>query len=704
MLFVPPPPPAPPVAQEELAGSLDDDVQLDETVIVAPRADETVTTSAAKVTVVTGEELRATGERSLPRAIGRTAGVWIQESNLGGGAPIVRGLFGNQILILVDGVRLNDSTTRFGPNQSLNTLDPAIVERVEVFHGSSSVLYGSDAIGGVIAIWTRRTWPTGEGGGTEVTGSFGGRYDTATEGSRVFLDTEIATERVGVFGAVSTEDWGDLTAGDGFEQPFTGYDNVAAFGSVDVDLDEFRSLRVTGLLHRDFDVPRTFSVVPGFGQDQASFSFYEFNLQEREQILVALDDAAGGLLGDTMEARFFARRYDEERDRIRTGSDTRTFSRTEVATLGLGVDWTKALGEDHFLTFGLDLESDDVDSFSVRTDLTSGVRTSGNGDFAPNARYTSYGAFVQDEWTRWAPTYLTFGLRFSGFDFAFDDGGGGRERGDFTNVSGSVEVARDLSDSVRLNATVAQGFQAPNLEDLANDGDFAGGTEIANPDLDPAESLLVETGVEVRRSTWSTNAALFYTRIDDYIGRRLTDVGDPTQAGDETYLRSNAGELRLYGIELAASARPLGLDSPWSTELVVNWVRGRQFDDAIDPNTGRAPLDGVDARRIPPLNGRVGLGWEDQDDLFAGVDRAALTFLWAAEQDELNPDDLTDPRIDPDGTDGWTTWTLEFEGRLAEGVFWDLALVNLFDERYRVHGSGLDGAGRSLVVGLRVAY
>ena len=91
--------------------------------------------SEALVTVVSGEELRATGERSLPRALARTAGVWVQETNMGGGAPVVNGMIGNRILIVVDGVRLNDSTTRQGPNQLLNGIDPRSVERIELLRG-----------------------------------------------------------------------------------------------------------------------------------------------------------------------------------------------------------------------------------------------------------------------------------------------------------------------------------------------------------------------------------------------------------------------------------------------------------------------------------------------------------------------------------------------------------------------------------------
>lgn len=675
------------------------DTVLEETVVTAPRSELPVTTSAAKVTVVTGEELARTGERSLPRALGLAAGVWIQESNLGGGAPVLRGLLGNQVLIMLDGVRLNDATTRFGPNQDLNSIDPAIVDRVEVIHGSSSVLYGSDAIGGVIAVWTRRRAPEPGGVNTGLEGAASGLYDSATDGERVTLEASDASTDFGWLGVGSYEDWGDLEAGDDVDQPFTGYRGSAGFASAEWLLDGARSLRATAMVHRDFDVPRTFSVVPGFGQDEASFAKYDFALQQRELGVLTYDDREAGGLADRFQLRLFARRYIEQRERRKTGSTVEEFRETRVSAAGLGADWMRDLGGGHVLTWGLDLESDDVDSFGLDTDLGGSGTNRAPGDFAPDARYSSFGAFVQDEIATWAPTYLTLGLRWSYFDFAFDDGAD-RERGDFDDLTASLELAHDVSDTVRVTATLAQGFQAPNLEDLANDGDFSNGTELANPDLDPAESLMAEVGVDVLGDAWAARGAVFATRIDSYIGRRLLDEGDPGVVGDELYQRDNAGRLDLWGIELGAS-RELG--GPWSLDLVASWVRGRQYDDAVDPNTGERPLDGVDARRIPPLNGNIALRWRDPKGP-TWLDEGALLLRWAADQDLLNPDDVGDPRIDPEGTDAWSTWNVELGGPLGSGIRWNLSLVNLLDEFYRVHGSGVAGPGRSVLFGVRASF
>ena len=662
--------------------------------VVSPRDAAPLTTSAARSIVLDGEELARTGERSLPRAIARAAGVFLIESNLGGGAPVLRGLLGNQVLVLVDGVRLNDSTTRLGPNQSLNTIDPAIVERVEVRMGTSSVLYGSDAIGGVIAVWTKRRAPAADAsveGGVEVL------HDTATRGWRGALQLSGAGERHGWIGVLSGAEWDDLVAGGGERQEETGYHTGAGFGSFEWALDEGRTLRASTWVNRDFDVPRTFQVVPGFGQSQATFERYDFALQEREQSVLTLEDDLDAIHGDRLQARLFARSYREQRARRRTGSASEVFGETDTDSVGLGFDLTRRIGPQHRLTYGVEFIHDDVDSFNRRTNTATGVVTPEAGDFRPGSRYASLGLFVQDEVSTFDPVLLTAGLRYSRFDFAFD-GAGGRERGGFDDLTGSVEAAYDIDPGARITATVAQGFQAPNLEDLANDGDFAGGTELANPDLQPAESLMLEVGVDVQRRTYRWHAAAFSTRIDDVLGRRLLDAGDPNQAGDEVYQRINDGRLHLWGCEVGGDVALGGADSPWSAEGVVSWVRGRQYDDE---------LGDVDARRIPPLHGRLGLLWRplgDETVALDWLDEARLAVAFSLRQDALHPDDLTDPRIDPTGTDGWQVWTLDAGGPLSRSVRWSGSLVNLFDEAYRAHGAGIDGPGRSLVVSLRATF
>jgi len=690
-----------------------------QTIVTAPRSDAPATQSRADVTVVTAAQLARTGERSLPRAIERAAGigVWLQETNVGGGAPILRGLIGEKVLIVIDGVRVNDATTRLGPNQSLNTIDPAIVERVEIVRGPASVLYGSDAIGGAILIWTKSRAPgskdlRGNMNGVQV--GVDGGYESATNGFKGSLGTSLSTSSDGFLVVGSYGQWNELDGGDGDlgslgtdEIDNTGYHANAVFGSWIHAFDEHRSLRFAARIHRDFDVPRTDRLNVGYGQTAPSSAEFRFALQENAGATLTYADTESNFLGDRMQTRLFLREYNETRVQRNTGSTQRRIEQDDVRGYGLGVDFEKALGKSQILTYGVDLDIDDVDSSRTNLNIGTGVSVPGQPTFAPNAHYQALGLFVRDEILAFEPFDVTVGARYSRFDFSFNEftsgpAGGNEVDGDFDAVTGSLEVARPIGEGLRLIGRVAQGFRAPHLDDLARNATTFGGTEIANADLDPEESLTGEIAFDYTRDVWAGSMAVWYTEIDDAIGRRLTDIGVPATLGDETYLRDNTGEVELYGIELTVQRKLGDVTADYSARVGVAVQQGRQFDDEVNPVTGEATYDDVPARRMPPVHGFVSLLWEPLETQ-SFVHWGELRFTAADGQSRLNPDDESDPRIDPTGTPGWATVSLDIGGPLGgkEAISsWNLGVHNILDRDYRVHGSGVDSPGVNVVVGL----
>lgn len=693
-----------------------------ESFVYAARSEAVASAPEASLTTISGDDLRATGRRSLAKALEEAAGpgVWVQETNLGGGSAFIRGLTGNQVLILVDGVRMNDSTTRFGPNQILNTVDPAIVERIEVTRGPSSVLYGSDAIGGVISIWTRRQAPRG---GSETIGGAWGNFGYAAGSFDAKLDSSVAGGALTPAFAFADRDDGflvissifnyeDLNIGGSGKAAATGYDGQAVFGSWDRDIQDGRSWRVSTWIHRDFDVPRTDKLVTGFGQTDPQNEIYNFALQDRRTALFAYRDDRGGLFGDSMQLRFSLRRYEEQREKQKFGSTSFTYERDETDSVGLGMDWKRAVGDEHLLTYGFDLDFDRVDSIRRDTDLVTSAVTVKDGQFAPAANYLAFGTFIQDEIFAFGDYDVTAGARFSSYDFSFDGfGGAAHESGDFSALTTSLQAARDLGPGHRVTATLAQGFRAPNLDDLAKDGDFGGGTELHNAELEPEKSLTAELAYSFRSAGRSFDSAVFATEIRDVVGRRLTDEGVLGVPGDETYLRDNAGEVLLFGAELFGE-QALG-DGPFSIDAGISFVRGRQYDDTFDIVAGEAPFDGVDWRRVPPFHGSAGVKWQPgfryEFGGFLRVDEAHFGLDWADTQDKLHPSDVSDPRINPDGTPGWARFDLDFSGPLGGSTGgaglggpsrWSIGLHNLFDTSYRIHGSGVDAPGLTLAIGL----
>lgn len=680
-----------------------------ETVVRAARSSEAATTSPALRATVTGEELARTNERSLPRALGKAAGIWIQETNLGGGAPVINGLLGNRIVIVIDGVRMNDSTTRLGPNQSLNSIPPEIVERIDVVHGPGSVLYGSDAVGGAILIWTRSRAPAPlDPAARDLRAEVGADYHSAADGGRGYLGVSGASEVDGWLASGALEDWGSLRSGGGEEWP-TSYSGGDAFASWARDLGAGRSLRLTGMVSQQEDVPRTDRLVTGFGQTQPANDKWNYSLQDRRRWIAAYTDAGQGGFADRFDLRVSLRTYKEEREILGNGSSTQSNERDETLTTGIGLDWRKLVASEHLLTWGLDFDHDLVDSTAADVDINTGTSTPSDGAFAPNANYTSTGVFVQDEILCFQPFDVTAGLRYSWFGFGFDDfasaGTGGHESGSFSALTSSLAVARDLAPGTRLTGVLAQGFRAPNLEDLANNSSFAGGTELANPDLEPEKSLTAQLALDLQSERWNSSISLYATWIDDLIGRQLISAGGPS-SGDETWMRDNAGEAWILGTNLAGRIRLGGPLSPWASEAGLSFVWGQQYDDTVDPNTNTQPYYDVPFRRIPPLSGRASMIWDGLSE-WDRLDEAALSFVFADEQERLNPEDETDPRIDPNGTAGWARLDLDFTGLLSRPddralAQWRLGLHNLLDMSYRVHSSGLDAPGFGVVVGMTV--
>jgi hemoglobin/transferrin/lactoferrin receptor protein len=145
-------------------------VQLNKALVVSPRRQETAQFDLPEaISVRTNQQLQQDAPRTAPEALTGTTGVWLQKTNHGGGSPFLRGLTGQQTLLMIDGIRLNNASFRSGPNQYLNTIDPQSIYQIEALRGSGSVQYGSDALGGVVHVLTRD--PQFSGNGLRLTGS-----------------------------------------------------------------------------------------------------------------------------------------------------------------------------------------------------------------------------------------------------------------------------------------------------------------------------------------------------------------------------------------------------------------------------------------------------------------------------------------------------------------------------------------------------
>ena len=591
-----------------------------------------------------------TATHSTPDFFHRVTGVYMQKTNLGGGSPFIRGFTGKQVLILVDGVRLNNSFYRSGPHQYLNTLDPDAIGQIEVLRGARSVIYGSDALGGVINIHSR---PLSADGPLTLRGAL--TTDTATNG-------ESGSLRLMRPGAVdfqlglSGKNLGELEAGSpvGRQSP-TGYSETSGDLSLGRSWGEAR-LRLSHQFLRANDVPKTNEVTLG--------SSAQFDYAPQERSLTQLDYRSSGAMFDSLRFNLSYNLMEEgEVIRSKAAPNTQSFELTEVQTPGLLVQVAQEFGS-HRLSYGADAYFDRYDTRKESHNLTTGVVTATNPGTPDNARYDSLGLFVQDEWNT-SGGGLVGGLRYARYD---TEGRVANQQLSLSTdrVTGSLHGYVSTAPGWSLVGGIEQGFRAPNMEDFFARVDFLG--TLPNTDLKPERSLGYELGFKHESEGLSAEFIAFVTRYRDLINRVTVSPG--------VAQNQNVNRARIHGFEFALEADPQG---PWSWGMTSTYTYG------LDSKTG-APL-----RRIPPWFLTGWLRGDINPQLWGEVELRT-----ADRQDRLAGGDISDPRIGPRGTPGYAIWNFSLGWKPTPKQQFLLTGENLTDRVWKTHGSGLFEPGRAL--------
>lgn len=669
----------------------------DEIVVTATRKKQEQFDAPSSATVVSGKKIEENVSRTLPEALATVPSVMVQKTAYGQGSPYIRGFTGFHNLMLVDGIRLNNSVFRSGPNQYWSTVDSHIAERLEVVRGPSSVLYGSDAVGGVVNLISRsrKSFEPGYHMGGELFFRWSEAEDSFTE--RLQLEGN-AGEDFGFIGGLTVKDFGDLTAGQHTrKQEYTGYDELDGDLKFDLALGDETWLTMAWQRVNQYDVPRTHKTVfaePFHGTTVGKELRRELD-QERELLYGRLTVGEFAGIFDQATFTLSSCKQNQERDRLRTGL-RRDLTGFDVQTYGaaLQLELGSRTGD---WTFGAEAYRDNVDSF--RKNYTGGIFTGDDiqGPVGDRAEQGQLGVYIQNELT-FGNLDLTGGVRYNrsstradrvedpvtGGIIAVSDRSGA--------VVGSLRAVYHVTDLWNVFGGISQGFRSPNLMDLTS-LDETSAFEIPSPDLDPEFFTAFEVGVRTRVSDLEGQVALWRTLIDDMIVQSPT--GGFTGGGTPIVRKDNVGDGYIHGIDAELSWR---LHESWTALCGLSWMNGKvdQYADGAGnvtvekPVSRMLPLSGFTAVRFEPVEGRY---WT----LFETV--------MADDQDRMALRDETDTsRIPADGTPGYTVFNLRAGWDLTDDLTMVAALENITNKNYRVHGSGINEAGRNLVVSLRFRF
>ncbi|MDZ4779183.1 MAG: TonB-dependent receptor [Planctomycetia bacterium] len=645
----------------------------------------------SEVTIINRQQLDERMPQDMFQALEREVGVLMQRTARGQASPFLRGLTGQQLLILVDGIRLNNSTFRTGANQYSNTIDPGQVERIEVMRGPQSTLYGSDALGGAINIVTRSASPFD---GNYRGGSFTEYFSTADTGSYSRGNVEGWVQNSGVFAGASYLNLNDLDrGGDLGRQPFTGYDQYAGDVKYNYLLSEDALVTVALQHFEQDDLPRSdrfppFVFGPPVGAPRPTF----FDPQQRDLAYLRLQGVAySGWCDSYMLTASYARQKEGSREiRSATRTDIGEF---EVDTLGVSMVMTKDLDWLGALSYGTDFYHDDVDAFKNRLNPVNGAITPDIAQFPDDSYYDRFGVFTN--WNVELTDRLTAntGVRYENIGvsstplISIDPPGAPPAVLVPTHISpsyqdwvGNVGLTYALTERWNLVGSISEGFRAPNLDDLVATNTLVqqNGQDIPSISLDPEHSINYEVGMKWDYRKWHSQAFVFWTELEDNILRTPVATGLFQRDNRDSYLNG----VEWYGEYL--------LTPRWSVYGNFAYTYGKDLELDI-------PLS-----RIPPMQGIAGLRWRDQQHR-SWFD----VYTWLVdEQDRLNFQDLTDARIPVGGTPGYQTFNIRAGRTLGrcDNHRVSLTLENIFDQAYRVHGSGVDGPGFNAICGYELHW
>ena len=659
------------------------------TLVTASREEEQWIEAPYSTTVIDAEELDRRLARTMPQALSGVPGTSVQETGSGQGSPYLRGFTGYQTLLLIDGIRLNNSVFRSGPNQYWSTVDPFSIERLEIVRGPSSVLYGSDAIGGTANVITRGPWTWGEGfrHGESLTYRF-----ASADTSDVVRGDFSATwgDTTGLLFGADGKWYDDVSGGkDIGTQENTGYDEWAGDLKLEHFLDPKTRLVFAHQRLQQDDAPRTHRTVfaePFEGTTVGTDRRLDFD-QDRSLSYVQLHGQDRGGAFDSFHASLSWQDQEETQKRV-TGGGAASEQSFDVGTLGLFA-YAGAESPIGRLTYGADYYRDRVDSFSSTQPI--------QGPVADDASYDLFGAFLQEEIDVSARTTLTLGGRFNYADVnagsVFDPVTSSQTdlQDDWSALVGSVRFLHRLQeDALHLFGGISQGFRTPNLSDLTRlDAARSNEFEIPSPGLDPEYTTNYELGLKTLGARAVSQVSVFYTDVRDLILRRPT--GNVNGSGQFEVVKENVGDGYVYGIEAEGA---LAVGSGWELFAGATFVEGK-----VDTFPTSAPVtDEEYLDKLMPFTAQLGTRWERDARWFEFIAQGA------GDADKLSTADTLDTqRIPPGGTPGYVVFHARGGLRLGKHLALDLGLENILDEDYRVHGSGLNRPGRSLVVGLTLA-
>ena len=662
--------------------------------------------------------------------------VFVQKSQAGGGSPVVRGFEASRVLLMVDGVRMNSAIFRAGHLQNIITVDNMILDRVEIIYGPSSTLYGSDALGGVVNLFTKqpqlyKSNDASKRAPWQINGNLVYRYGNGQNEQRQHIDVNIANNKWAYLTSFTNSSFGDMRQGNKRLAAYPDFGKrffyVARENSTDVVKDNSTSVNIqklsgykqTDLLQKVLFKPNDntehllnvqisnssdinrYDRLTETSNGLPVFSEWYYGPQVRNMIGYKLTKSNLNGYFQKFTANLNYQHLEESRISRRFKSNNKDYRFEEVDLFGVNLDLLNE-GKSSELHVGVESYYNKVGSTSYRNHIATNVRSAiatrysdGPTNMANDAFYAQHTQFLRGNWV------LNSGLRLNNvllnanfkdtalMHFPFTDANQNN-----TALTGNLGMAYNGADGFRVAFGISSGFRAPNVDDLTKVFDTRiGYVVVPNKALKPEYTYNAELNVSKTTSSYSIGASLFYTWfknalvVDKFKWNNASTILYQGILSD-VYASQNKAKAVVYGFNVNGSAN---LTPNTILAATYTYTKGTYQNGIVE-----MPLD-----HIPPTYGRVGLKHNVKKftaELFTVFNG------WKRIKDYSSSGEDNQIYATIDGMPGWQIWNINTSYQPTKKLSLSFQIENMADLNYRYFASGISALGRNYIVSCRYSF
>ncbi|XCF06305.1 TonB-dependent receptor [Tamlana crocina] len=703
---------------------------LREIVISASKFEQSKRDIPQKINTETLSDIQFANPQTSADLLGNTGQVYIQKSQLGGGSPMIRGFSTNRLLITVDGVRMNNAIFRGGNLQNIISIDPFSIEHTEVTLGAGSVIYGSDAIGGVMGFYSQKP-KLSLSDSLLFQSNAVVRYSSANDEKTGHFDFNLSYKKWAFVTSATYSDFGDLRMGSHGPNEYLRPEFVSTTNEGDQVVtnsnplvQRFSGYNQLNLMQKvsyqpyenlSFDLGLFYSTTSHFPRYDRLIRYRSGTLRSAEwnygpqnwlmSNLQITKLSSSSNLYDKIKATLAYQNFQESRMDRDFQSSARNVREEAVDAYSFNLDFEKRLSLKTEMFYGVEYVFNKVWSEGEEENISTNTIIPTVSRYPNGASWQSAAVYSSIKYKPNPKFVLQSGLRFnhviSEADFTennaylnlpFDS-----SKNESSALTGTAGISWSPSNILQWRLNASSAFRAPNIDDVGKVFDSEPGSVVVpNNSLKPEYAYGGELGLKLNfNNKLLLDLSTYYTYLDNALVRRDFSLNGETEMvydGELSDVQAiqNASKAWIHGFEV-------GLKMNFSNNVHLasqyNIIGGTETAGNIE----------VPVRHVAPAFGNthlVGRFGRLKMDLFANYNGDLAYNEMAPSETEKDYIYALDGNGNP-YSPSWYTLNFRAQYQLASSTTITASLENITDQRYKTYSSGIAAAGRNFILAVK---